>query len=270
MIKITQTDNGKVTVEQYAQWPTVYLDNWAINYFALYNPDIGKEFVEILNKCLGCITVSIIHLAEVNKGCDDSQFKIIMNFLDSMDFVLIETDPSVVIKKERKPNNPSQSPAAATDLLNAYCSTMKPTSFSNVSDIFTLLREEKILLKTNFASQLNPIIDQARNDPEKLEAARKRFKAPLKPHFPCTDDLYSRVFAYITINKAMKMPEKEWLDILHLIVASSYCDFVLADSRWVEYIKSTGMRSPYVAQVFSQRQLNEFINALKNYIPRTL
>ncbi len=42
----------------------------------------------------------------------------------------------------------------------------------------------------------------------------------------------------------MKMGEAEWRDVLHLVVPVSYCQFTTLDSRWVEFIKQTGLTYP--------------------------
>ena len=63
----------------------------------------------------------------------------------------------------------------------------------------------------------------------------------------------------------MKMPNKEWCDIFHTIVPASYCNFLLIDKRWLNFIKSTGLNSPQIAKVYAQRNLSEFLKDLENW-----
>jgi len=61
------------------------------------------------------------------------------------------------------------------------------------------------------------------------------------------------------------MSNKEWHDIFQTIVPVAYCDFVLIDKRWKNFIKSTGLNYPQIAKVYKQRDLSEFLKDLENW-----
>ena len=63
----------------------------------------------------------------------------------------------------------------------------------------------------------------------------------------------------------MEMPNKEWYDVLHTIVPAAYCDFLLIDKRWLNFIKSTSLNSPQIAKVYAQRNFSEFLKDLENW-----
>jgi hypothetical protein len=63
----------------------------------------------------------------------------------------------------------------------------------------------------------------------------------------------------------MKMGNNEWRDVFNLIVPVSYCDFVLCDNRWRDFINTTGLKYPDIANVYSKKTLEQFLFDLKHY-----
>ena len=61
------------------------------------------------------------------------------------------------------------------------------------------------------------------------------------------------------------MPNKEWYDVCHTIVPAAYCDFLLIDKRWKNFIKSTGLEYPQMANVYTRRNLSDFLKDLENW-----
>jgi hypothetical protein len=141
-----------------------------------------------------------------------------------------------------------------------------------VSEIFSAYRqdlENGKLLEENWEKSLFPIIERARNNINALSNAKKRFRKRKEKantyKFPCTEFLWESCIDYIAINENMKMLDKEWRDIFHTIVPASYCDFLLIDKRWLNFIKSTGLNPPQISKVYAQRNLSEFLKDLGNW-----
>jgi len=267
---------GNTIIEEYANKPTVYLDNWTFNAFAL-GDELGKEFIKIINDKNGSLAFSIINLLEITVREDDEQINKIKNFIDSIDGFFIDVDPHNVIKKEKDYRNRgiTQSPVAGVDLLKAnFLHAHKPYEQFRISEIIPKLRDEirspsneNHELEQHFEKTLYPIILRARSDTKALERAHKRFKQKIKCEFPCTRQILSKCIDFIVLNRDMKMPNKEWCDVLNLIVPVSYCDFVLADSRWENFIRNLNFEKPCIAQVYNPNstQIEQFLKDLSNY-----
>ena len=63
----------------------------------------------------------------------------------------------------------------------------------------------------------------------------------------------------------MKMNYSEWIDLHHTIVPVAYCDFVLIDKRWAQFINATGLQYPDIANVYKEEGIESFLVDLKNY-----
>ena len=107
---------------------------------------------------------------------------------------------------------------------------------------------------------------RARADSKALERARKRFKQKIECTYPCTQQIFSKCINFIAINQNMRMPNKEWCDVINLIVPVAYCDFVLADSRWTNFINGLKFKTcRCIAKAYNYNQIEQFLEDLKNY-----
>ena len=262
--------NGKFTIEQIASRPTVYLDNWA--YQLLINDSSrGTLFIDLLNNLSGTLAVSAVSLLEVVRRTDIKQIKKILELIDSVDGVFIEFNPSKVIKREKLSRGYNQtSPAADIDLLEAYIlhahDPGKPFKLSEAFNAYlNYLGETGTEFRERFEETLNPIINKARDDPGLLLKAKKRFERKGNITFPCTEYLYEKCIDFIVINSTMKMSNAEWRDVFHLIVSVSYCDFVIIDSRWVQFVKQTGLNPPNIATIYNKSGFDKFLSDLNNF-----
>jgi hypothetical protein len=271
-IRFRDVQGGEILIEQYANKPTVYLDNWAFNTFAL-KEELGKKFTKIMNDKNGSIAFSIMNLYEITVREDDEQIKSIVSFIDSIDGIFIDVSPDDVIKREedyRKRDITQMSPCADVSLLKAnFLYAHNPLRPFRISELILKHRDEIKTLnyerEQNFEKVLYPTILKARADSKVLERARKRFKQKIECTYPCTQQIYSKCIDFIASNQNMKMPNKEWCDVFNLVVPVAYCDFVLADSRWTHFIRTLKLKKPCIAKVYSCKQIEKFLEDLKNY-----
>jgi len=269
--------NGKIVVriDQIAYPPTVYLDTWAFCNF-LTDKTLSRDFINILNKLNGTLCFSIISLIEIVNRKDQKQIKDISIFIDSVEGAFIDFNIYRVIKKEKIFKNEKMffkiSPCADIELLDWIANSHKSKGPPKVSEVILAyqkdLKSGKII-RENWEKSLFPIIERARNNANSLSNAKKRFRRQKEKantcKFPCTEFLMETCIDYIVINENMKMPDKEWRDIFHTIVPVAYCDFVLVDKKWLNFIKLTGLEYPQIAKVYTQRNLSEFLKDLENW-----
>ena len=229
--------------------------------------------ITTLNDKKGTLAFSIMNLVEViNKG-DLEQIEKIKEFLDAVDVVLIDINPHKVIMREKMHVNgiTELSPSADIEFLSNYalCVGSNLESFT-ASDIVAKALDEIDCFKYSFDHYFDkvlcPIVTKARSDVKALSKAKTRLTKKSRQSFPCTEQIYSKCIDFIVVNQSMNMPEKEWRDVFNLIVPAAYCDYALADSRWVHFIRSTDLEYPYIAKVYNYRRLNEFLDDLEMHV----
>jgi hypothetical protein len=284
MLKYSKENiNRKVVVriDQIAYPPTVYLDTWAL-FDCIGDNDLADRFIKILNNLGGTLILSMVSIIESMAIDNQEQIRNLYKFIDSigadkvafLDFNFIR-----VIDNEKKytKNNGqflkiNPAPAIDLELLDAFIKIHKPKNTLKVSEIFSAYQqdlENGKVLEENWEQSLFPIILRARNNINALSNAKKRFRKRKENanayKFPCTEFLWESCIDYIAINENMKMPNKEWRDIFHTIVPVAYCDFVLIDKRWKNFVKTNGLNPPQIAKVYAQRNLSEFLKDLENW-----
>ena len=281
MLKYSKENiNGRIAVKinQIAYPPTVYLDTWALFDF-IEDDRLANKFIKILNNLGGTLMLSIMSVLESVGLKNQKQFQCLCDLIDSLGIdkvALLDFNFMRVITKEKiykKIRGPflKISPAIDLGLLDSFIKIHKPENPLKVSEIFLAYRQDLKngkVLEENWEQNLFPIIVRARNNINALSNAKKRFRKRKENantyKFPCTEFLWESCIDYIAINENMKMPDKEWRDIFHTIVPVAYCDFVLIDKRWRNFVKSTDLNSPQIAKVYAQRNFREFLKDLEN------
>lgn len=279
MIRLKQVVGKNIQAEQIGSRPLIYLDNWALNIFSTNN-NYHSRFVDIINNLGGTIAISIVNLFEIANRDNKNQILSICKLIDSIDGdgIFIDVNPSNVIQRENNfkhishelPPNP---PCADTQLLMGYfLHVHNPLKIPKISEAILNLYEarqsDKKFITDNFETELYPKIESARNNKDLFEQAKRRYSNRnhrIRTKYPYTADLNSRCIDFIVINKNMKMPNKEWRDIFHLIVPVSYCDYVCIDKRWDHFIQSCGLKHPEIAKIYTQNTLDDFLNDLKSF-----
>jgi len=275
MLKYSKINiNGRIAVkiDQIAYPPTIYLDIWALFDF-IGNNELADKFIKILNDLGGTLILSKVSIIESMAINNQEQIQNLHKFID-----LIGADKSAfldfnftrVIKKEKIYKKIS--PAIDCGLLDSFIKIHNPENPLKVSEIFLAYRQDLgtgKILNEKWEEDLFPIVIRARNNINALSNAKKRFRRRKENtntyKFPCTEFLWKSCIDYIAINENMEMPNKEWYDVLHTIVPAAYCDFLLIDKRWLNFIKSTGLNYPQIAKVYDKRNLSEFLIDLENW-----
>lgn len=258
----------------------VYLDHWALNDLAL-NPELSDKFISAMNSRGGTLRLSVANIAELSNQADYSQIQCILDMIRSIeDCGLINNDPREVIEKENiLISDPEaiievKNPSAELDLISAHLLAKNFPSTWHVSDILKSAIDEpssKQLFKNNdkFLADMRHLLEVGRNDPEYLRRSKSRFEK-LKNRGPeyetATRELFQLSLDFVMRNNNMKMAQySEWSDIFHLIVPVAYCDIVMLDRRWIDFIKQTGFTYPHIAMTYSKRSLNSLFENIENW-----
>lgn len=257
--------------------PSIYLDTWAIFDFSLIN-QLSKKFINIVNNLNATLILSIITVFETMSIKDQNQINSVLNFLDSINIAntaFLDFNFVRVIKREndfRKKDIFELSPALDDELLSNFIPIFHNSKKVSVSDIFIAYRKEFLKVKKineNWEKELFPKIIKARKNIKIVEKAKTQYSKRTEESdhyaFPYTKFLFQQLYNYLVINKNMNMPDKEWIDIFHLVVPVAYCDFVLMDKRWFNFFDNLGLSYPKISRIYFKRKLSQFFNDLKNW-----
>ncbi|MBN1294443.1 MAG: hypothetical protein JXB48_21580 [Candidatus Latescibacteria bacterium] len=268
--------NGQPVVEQIDSRPFIYFDNWMIN-LLLRAKELHDQFILILQQNNGTLLISDILITEIAQRSDAKQIERIGNFIDHINVAFIESNAHEVISREKeleKHHIPisEAKPWSGTKLLEML-ETYAHNNFEEfkISELIYLLNQNIInnnIPEEKLEEELFPIIKQCRNDPEKLSIAKNRYrnrKNRIREKYPFTLDIYTQFVDYIVIQESMKMPDSEWRDTMQLVVPVAYCDYVVIDSRWKNFIAQSHLGYPDIAMVYSNKQIDDFLKDFQNY-----
>lgn len=279
MLKYRKVTDEDLFIDQIANRPLVYLDQWMWCSLS-ENAALRERFITIGKKINATIMYSFVNLVELAHIHDKTQINSIIEVMDSIDYAFSDAIPAKVIEKEKKREIPRGSafregnPYCDEELIKNYVlHAMDPLKPFRLSSVLTKLIGEGptktlAVMTQKFADSLNPIVIQARQDPQALQRAKRRYTAKdLKRKYPpYTQDIYTIAIDFILVNETMQMPPNEWMDLMHTVTPVSYCDFVLLDRRWCHFIRS---KLPHlhqnIAAVFSQQELDKFFIAMENF-----
>ena len=280
MYKIIDHGNRKIEIQEHFSRPMVYLDHWALNDIALA-PELRDKFISAMNTKGGTLRLSVANIAELSSQTDCGQIQCILDMIRSIeDCGLINNDPREVIKKEDilitdpKDITEVNNPSAELEIIAAYLLAQNFPSTWHVSDILKSAIDEpssKQLYNNNdkFLADMRHLLEIGRNDPECLKRSKSRFEKLKKKglKYECaTRELFNLSLDFIVRNKNMKMDKySEWSDIFHLIVPVAYCDIVMLDRRWIDFIKQTGFAYPHISMTFSKRSLDSLFENIENW-----
>jgi hypothetical protein len=222
---------------------------------------------------------SFANLIELALIEDKEQIDAIVEVMDSLDYGFSDSNPSIVIKKEEELELPEGgifkgvNPCCDLELIKGYfLHVMDPLKPFLLSAILPKLREEGTSIKYREMGHrfdnLTPIVLKARNDPVALRRAKKRHskRELFRRRMPYTKDIYRLAIDFVVVNENMNMSSNEWIDLLHTVVPVAYFDFVMLDKRWCHFIRTIfPLSPPDIANVYSQRELSEFLNQIEAF-----
>lgn len=278
MLRYKYVKDSDVTIEQVTSRPSVYFDQWM---WCLLSDDsaLRNKFIKIAGEANATLMYSYATLIELSLIEDGKQIDAIHEVMDNIDYGFLDFNPSRVIEKEERLEILGGgafydlNPCCDLELIkNYFLNRMYPLKPFQLSAILPKLMADveydKFRKMGKRFEYLTQIVLKARNDPEALSRAKKRHSKNelFRKQMPYTKDIYRLAIDFVVVNENMKMPSKEWIDLLHTVVPVAYLDFVMLDKKWCHFIRTTfPLSHPSIAQVFSQRDINTFLDKVANF-----
>lgn len=235
MIRYRKATDQGVEIEQITNQPLLYIDQWMWSILSK-DSELRQRFIEAAAQVNATIMYSGITLIELSQIKVPEQIQAIADVMDSIDYGFSDANPSNVIAKEKKFEVPDRTsfhrtnPAVDLQLIeNFFLNVSNPLDPFRISDIIKITDDQ---IRNRFKrlgeifNGLNSIILKARTDAEALDRAKKRhaLKELKRRSYPYTQDIYRLAIDFVIANENMKMPPKEWRDLLNTVVPVAYFD----------------------------------------------
>jgi hypothetical protein len=262
-------------VVQSFDFPSVYLDHWAIRCFSS-DGEKGNRFLRALKASGGALVVSHTNLAELTGPADLRHAEEVAIFLESVlpniYFAMFDTQQAII--QESKPRNSDIRLMAPPDrdllmaIGRANVNDFKVFSIANVVKLIARNRDTLSPIWRNSNQELADHINRARHNPETIKKARNFAGHSVQvPTLAVIQELLRPVF----LDKTFAIDRNDVGDIQHAIMSIVYCDYALLDGKWEHQHKR--MRSRFAdlrlsirtAKVFSARKggVERFLEALE-------
>jgi hypothetical protein len=277
---------GFPVVKMWKQSPSVYLDTCALRNIAEC-AERRERFLDLVRLKGGTLVLSVLSVAELtnqNQGHANAVAEMVDRVVPQVYFQ--ESFPDDVLKAERgwdqKPI-PRPSPDADTKLLPYILSCTPP--FGGPFSLTVAFRTTSVMhhlhqvgdrirglgdrTLTSFEKRWN----QLSQDSEWMTYFNPKPKR-IQPTF-ATRGFGKAMMKVLFADKNRKRDSNDGVDLLHTLVPSAYCDFVVLDNAWCELVKQATrvvrkalIRAPIATPYGSgHSELQKFLEALETYAP---
>jgi hypothetical protein len=268
MLDYRQTPSG-YEVRQYLRPPGVYLDHWAFRRFS-QDLELRRALADALADRDGTLVIGRLNLLEFTRVQDAAQVQAAEEFVQAVLPRVFFLDVQImdVIKRE----NASRSFSACGDpQMFEYFGRPLLDDFQRwrAMKLFEILNGKAEEYRQGFAtierSVLDQLLEYSRLEPRELRSlteANGRPRATLGLARGLTDQIFR--------DKSRPLELGDASDMMHAVVPCAYCDFVLLDAEWRDYVERVRPRlakKQHVAAVYSGRGdgVERFLEALRAY-----
>jgi hypothetical protein len=282
MIEISTTlnDKGKRVASEKRGTPSIYLDHWALRDIS-QNPTWAKRFREGLLSSRGSLALSLVNLGEFSQVADMGQIAAAEQFVDSLLPNIFWQDVSypVVIEAE---NRQQRVPAADVDLLDLFTLEARtvgaPLSMRGRLAVLTQDSGANKSIDEAGAAVLNNKI-QREYFPQFDEMGKKGINKLLKSTRSRAEALFIATIEHLYNQREgrrragredLPLKKNDVLDIIHMIVPVSFCNYVLLDSNTCQIVgaitnrlKKIAGQSINIAKVYKKAEVETFLSELE-------
>ena len=270
MLSIRENKHEKRTLDVQLGQPYLYLDHHVISHFSNTSKYVsdGEEIRDLLLRIGGTLVCSWAHLFELFGLDNSAAYYKCRNYLKSYgsNFLMIDSDPLAVIKKEKQWKPGKEHPALHEELLKILPNDWdgeSQISISIIMDHFTSnpFFESK---KRRYQSQKKQYTKKLISDTKERNLASSELKeeAHHTPNSTPTEDIFDKVID-MCVQKGGKLNPDDAFDLWHLVVPTSYCEYVVIDKECSEITTNIDISNGHT--LYRMIQLDELKTALKEW-----
>ena len=231
-----EINGGLLQVVQSFDFPTVYLDHWAVRRLS-EKKQLGERFVRALKVKCGALVVSHVNLAEITGPDDprhtDEAAAFFEAVLPNIYFAMFHIDQA--INQEKRPRDLQIRLPAPPDIeLLMTVGRERPDDFRQftIANLIKVIAQHREQLGTTWREsnhELAEHINRLRQNLQMTDQAKSFTDHPV--HVP-TLAVMQELLRSLFLDKALRMDENDAGDIHHAVLSIAYCDYTLLDGKW--------------------------------------
>ena len=270
MLSIRENKHEKRTLDVQLGQPYLYLDHHVISHFSNTSEYVsdGVEIRDLLLRIGGTLVISWAHIFELFGLDNETVYYKCRNYLKSYgsNFFMIDSDPLTVIKKEKQWKPGKEHPALHEELLKILPNDWDGESQINISIIMDHFTSNPFFesKKRRYQSQKKQYKKNLISDTKERNLASSELKeeAHHTPNSTPTEDIFDKVID-MCVQKGRKLNPDDAFDLWHLVVPTSYCEYVVIDKEWSEMTTNIDILNGHT--IYRMIQLDELKTALKEW-----
>jgi hypothetical protein len=248
-----------IHTRQFLRHPLVYLDHWA---FALFSRDraLREEFVAILRARGGSLCLGRLNMLEFSGVSDPEQLRVAEELVQAVlpGVFFLDTAMMPVVERES-----AGDPGACGDVpfFQDFGTALLDGVEWRASKLFERLAAQRVTYVQAFDVTQRILLHfiksyadvDAKTLCDGLAEGRKRRRATL--------GLGRALMWEIHRDKTQRLIQRDASDMMHAIVPCAYCDFVLLDAEWCDFIErarrrleAVGPAKQHIGRVYSKRR----------------
>lgn len=284
MIELSTEEDTPLIARQTLVSPSVYLDHWAVRKLS-EDIELCSRFVNAIKNRNGTLALSWLNLVEFSRVFDTSHANAAGKMVQDLypNLFLIQIDPFIVIEQEDILVNQTgiDPPHADNNLLKGVL-LLKPEKLGLFDAIQLFQAGQESDLSRSYDSLVETTLRKTKELNERISDERD---PEVNLHKTKTSKAYSvgtrfilrEIMRQLFLDRRTSLNENDAIDLVHTVVPTSYCDFILLDGRWRNLVERT--RESFgkdnvgftIAKPYSEKNngLGKFINDLQDeYEPR--
>ncbi len=231
-----EINEGMLRVLQSFDFPTVYLDHWAIRRFSSSEEE-GRRFVRALKSSGGALVVAHTNFAEITGPTDARHARetarLFEAVLPNVYFAMFDVQQAINQEKQLRDIKIRLKAPPDMELLVAVgrdrTDDFQPFTLANIIEAIAKNRERLGAIWHESNQALADRINELRRDPEMVGQVKNFAAHPA--HVP-TLAVMQGLLRPAFLDETFSIDRNDAGDIHHATLSIVYCDFVLLDGKW--------------------------------------
>ena len=239
-LEMVPLGEGRFTVRQSFDSPTVYLDHWALMTFA-EDSSLQDRFVNAISSKHGTLLVSSISLGDLSGPSDARHALGVASMLDRLmpHVYLTDCGHDKILERELlEPDNRRRFwPTADLPQLKALGEVAVTSSLATALQPLVLSthihRDHARSATLDMISMMRDGFQAAKSDPAYVRRVKAARPSNARPR---TLLIMGELMRGFNLDPGARLSDNDLMDFLHAAVASNCCDFALLDGPWVSRV----------------------------------
>jgi hypothetical protein len=274
MLKFSTSNIAPIQIDVGLTPPAVYLDYSVIADLATELDELGRRFLEALDRENGTLYLSWAHVIELFALGQGPTFKRIAQYLEAFGprFVVIDSDPNTVIEREKTWVPGRQNPAVDEDFVRLLAANWDGRAAISFGILIDLMAKEAEFFKnikelhSEHKVKLKELFDRERTRHLNDENAKKMLDCAQYFRIPRGAITYKIQMELMreSVRTNEVFNASDGMDFFHAVVGLSYCTHAVFDKKWARRCRKLTLPER-AAVVFDGTEVESVIMAVKSF-----